>query len=180
MGDKRHPSPEDTELFRRQVGPVRPVDHDRIEPAPRRPAPEPRMTREDEQRVLQDMLSDEYDPARLETGEELLFARPGLQHKVLRKLRRGQFSIQAELDLHGMTVPLAREALAVFVKRCREGRHRCVRIVHGKGLGSSHKGPVLKALVDRWLRQRDEVLAFCSALPRDGGTGAVYVLLKRG
>ncbi|NIP71539.1 MAG: DNA mismatch repair protein MutS [Gammaproteobacteria bacterium] len=180
MGDKRYPSPEDAELFRRQVGPVRPVEHDKIEPAPRRPAPEPRKTREDERRVLQDMLSDEYGPARLETGEELVFARPGLQRKVLRKLRRGQFSVQAELDLHGMTVPLAGEALALFLKRCREGGHRCVRIVHGKGHGSSHRGPVLKALVERRLKQRDEVLAFCSALPRDGGTGAVYVLLKRG
>lgn len=169
---------DEAELFRRAAGPVRRLEHDKVAPERRRPAPLPRHTREDERRVLQELLSGPLDPAELETGEELLFHRPGLQHRLLRKLRRGQISVRAELDLHGMTVPVAREALAAFLARCRAADIRCVRIIHGKGRRSRHKGPVLKAKVNQWLRRREEVLAFCSARPMDGGTGAIYVLLK--
>lgn len=171
-------SPEDKALFRQTVGPVRRVRHGQASPNKRRPPPIPHKTRDDEQQVLRDMLSDDYDPAELETGEELVFARPGLQHSVLRKLRRGQYSVGAELDLHGMTVTEARPALAQFLLDCRQRHVRCVRIVHGKGHGSHQKRPVLKVKVNSWLRQRDEVLAFCSARIADGGTGAVYVLLR--
>jgi len=132
----------------------------------------------DDAAVVQEMFSDGLDPADLETGDELLFVRGGLQHNVLRKLRRGQYSIGAELDLHGFTAADARQALALFLHACRERRVRCVRIIHGKGNGSLHRLPVLKGKVNHWLQQRDEVLAFCSARPMDGGTGAVYVLLK--
>jgi DNA-nicking Smr family endonuclease len=86
--------------------------------------------------------------------------------------------VAAELDLHGMTSELARSALREFMAECRRRDHRCVRIIHGKGRGSSNRGPVLKGKVNRWLRQRDDVLAFCSARPVDGGTGALYVLLR--
>ena len=163
-------------VFREAVQDVRPLKRERRTPSPRKPPPVPRQRQEDDARVLQDMLSDALDPAELETGEELLFARPGLQHSVLRKLRRGQFSIEAELDLHGLTVPQARQALAEFL-RARPGR--CVRIIHGKGNSSAGRLPVLKGKVNHWLRQRREVLAFCSARPVDGGTGALYVLLAR-
>jgi len=128
---------------------------------------------------MRDMLSEDYDPAELELGDELLFSRSGLQHGLLRKLRRGQFSIRMQLDLHGMTVAEARLALTQFLLDCRAANARCVRIIHGKGHGSLHKQPVLKGKVNKWLQQRDEVLAFCSARIEDGGTGAVYVLLKR-
>lgn len=178
MSDQHDSDPNDLELFRQTLVDVRPLEHDRIEPEPRHPPPYPRKTRADEAQVLQDMLSLDHDPAEIETGEELVFARPGLQHRVMRKLRRGQFSVRAELDLHGMNAAMARDALVVFLRRCRDKDQRCVRIVHGKGRGSSNRGPVLKGLIHRWLQQRDEVLAFCSALPRHGGTGAVYVLLK--
>lgn len=179
MTDKYEISAEDVALFRREAGPVRPVPHQKIAATRPRPAPEPRSTQVDEAQVLRDMLSDEYDPADLETGEEPLYARPGLQHNLLRKLRRGQFSIGAELDLHGMTVPVARASLAGFLAECLKSNIRCVRIIHGKGNGSPQRQPVLKTKVAVWLRQRNDVLAFCSARPVDGGTGAVYVLLKK-
>ena len=180
MRHKPKVSSEDAALFRAEVGTVKPLVHDRHPTPKRRPKPRARQRLRDEQQVLTDLLSDEYEPAELETGEELLFARPGLQHGVLRKLRRGQFSVGAQLDLHGMTVAVARVALGEFLHDCRRNASRCVRIIHGKGRGSSHKGPVLKGKVNKWLMQRDEVLAFCSTPRTDGGTGAIYVLLKSG
>lgn len=176
---RKPPPAEDIALFRAHVGNVRRLERLRAEPRLRRPAPVPRQTMADERQVMEDMFSDEYHPCAHETGEELYFARPGLQHKLLRKLRRGQYRVGAELDLHGMTVQVARQALVEFLQHCRECDRRCVRIIHGKGNGSRNRGPVIKTMVNRWLRQRDEILAFCSTPPHDGGTGAVYVLLKR-
>ncbi len=179
---RKKPSPlsdDDSDLFRSAVADVRPLASDRLPVTPPPPPPLPQKRLEDEQRVLQDMLSDPEYPELLETGEELFFARSGLQHNVLRKLRRGQYSIGAELDLHGLTAAAAREQLAAFLIACRQRDLRCVRIIHGKGNGSVQRRPVLKGKVNHWLQQRDEVLAFCSARPVDGGTGAVYVLLKR-
>ena len=180
MRKKTRVSAEDAALFRAQIGPVKPLTHDKQLFEKKLPKPRPLQRLRDEQQVLIDMLSDDYDTAELETGEELLFNRPGIQHSVLRKLRRGQFSVGAQLDLHGMTVAVARVALGEFLHDCRHSATRCVRIIHGKGRGSRNKGPVLKGKVNHWLMQRDEVLAFCSAPRTDGGTGAVYVLLKTG
>jgi DNA-nicking Smr family endonuclease len=170
---------DDLELFRQSVGPIDPVYHDRVEPDKSSAPPLPRSTRADEQQVLQDMLSDYFEPAELDTGEELYYCRPGIQKTVLRKLRRGQFRVAAMLDLHGMNVTAARQALVAFIHNARREHMTCVRIIHGKGKRSSNKGPVIKTKVNHWLRQRDDVLAFCSARAIDGGTGAVYVLLKR-
>ncbi len=178
MRKKTRVSAADATLFRTEVGPVKPLAYDKLPLQKTLPKPRPLQRLRDEQQVLVDMLSDNYDSAELETGEELLFQRPGLQHSVLRKLRRGQFSVGAQLDLHGMTVAVARVALGEFLYDCRRNTVRCVRIIHGKGRGSRNKGPVLKGKVNHWLMQRDEVLAFCSAPRTDGGTGAVYVLLK--
>lgn len=144
-----------------------------------KPKPIPQQRQLDEQRVYQDMLSEHYDPSSWETGEELLFLRVGVQHTVFQKLRRGQYSIEAELDLHGMIVSVARESISEFLYRCRAKGVRCARIIHGKGRGSRHQKPILKVKLNKWLQQRDEVLAFCSARQVDGGTGAIYVLLKR-
>jgi DNA-nicking Smr family endonuclease len=166
------------EIFRAAMEGVRPLVDDRAQPAVSPPKPVPRQAMLDELAVREALLSDHYDPEALDCGEELSYAKPGLQNRVLRKLRRGQFSVASELDLHGMTVPMAREALSEFLVRCRLRDHRCVRIIHGKGRRSSNAGPVLKVKVDRWLRQRDEVIAFCTARPMDGGSGAVYVLFK--
>jgi len=113
-----------------------------------------------------------------ETGDELCFLRPGLPQNVLKKLRRGHWVIQDELDLHGLTRVEARMAVGAFLSDALHAGHRCVRIIHGKGLGSVQREPVLKQKVRIWLMQREEILAFCQARPVDGGSGAVIVLLK--
>lgn len=177
---KRRPpiSSDDRALFRSAVKDARPLACDTaLRPTPK-PRPVPLQSQADERQVIRDLLSDPLDIADIETGEELLFARPGLQHTVLRKLRRGEFRVDAELDLHGLTAAEARQAVAEFLAECRRQGARNVRIIHGKGLGSFNREPVLKAKVAHWLRQRDEVLAYCSARPADGGTGAVYALLR--
>jgi DNA-nicking Smr family endonuclease len=179
MTKKSQPSREDKAFFRASVGPVKPVHQDRVEHVVNRPPPVPRSTLADEQQVIQDMISDYFEPADLDTGEELYHCREGVPSSILRKLRRGQFKVGAELDLHGLTIPLARAALVDFIHTAQRDSITCVRIIHGKGNRSRHKGPVLKQKTNHWLRQRDDVLAFCSARPMDGGTGAVYVLLKR-
>jgi len=110
--------------------------------------------------------------------DKLFFARPGLQHKLLRQLRQGQIRQSAALDLHGLTVNEAREELSHFLDHCVNNHYRCVRIIHGKGHLRSLDPPILKNQVNNWLQQYPSVLAFCSAQKRDGGTGALYILLK--
>jgi DNA-nicking Smr family endonuclease len=127
--------------------------------------------------VLQESLYTDVSDPELASGDELVFAREGVQKRVLRKLRGGQYRVQAEIDLHGYTVPEAKEALRAFLAHALELHFRCVRIVHGKGLRSGHRGPVLKNTVSSVLRRVGPVLAFVSARQVDGGTGAVYVLL---
>jgi len=175
----KKPDKADVHLFRSSVGQVKPVRHDRVIPEKPQPSPRPVFREMDEAEVLYDLLSESFDPAEMETGEELVFIRPGLQQRTLKKLRRGQIVVNAELDLHGMTVTIARSAVADFLRECQRRHIQCARIIHGKGRGSRHRAPVLKQKVGGWLRQRDEVLAYCSARSYDGGTGAVYVLLKR-
>ena len=155
-------------------------------PAPRqdllekpRPRPIPYQRIRDDRAALADSLSDGDDLTEgLETGEELQFLRPGLPSQTLRKLRRGHWVIQKELDLHGLTVAEARPLLADFLGECWKSGTRCVRVIHGKGLRSKNREPVLKKKVAHWLMQRDEVLAFCQARRTEGGGGAVVVLLK--
>lgn len=171
---------DDRELFRRAVGDVRPLAHDRVVPDTPRPPPVPVQRQLDERAVLREMAQGLYDATEIETGDELVYCRPGLQHSVFRRLRRGQYAIEAEIDLHGLTVSEAKDTLLTFLHEARGRGWRCVRVVHGKGHGSRGRQPVLKGKVNHWLRQLDSVLAFCSTRPVDGGTGAVYVLLKRG
>lgn len=116
--------------------------------------------------------------ADLEHDGELSYSRQGIQQRVIRRLRRGQLTIQAELDLHGDTVPQARTHLSQFLLQAHQSDWRCVRVIHGKGHGSSNQKPIIKRHVNGWLRQHEGVLAFCPAQPADGGAGAVYVLLK--
>lgn len=172
------PDEDDIALFREAMADVRRLRHDRQVLRPTPPGPVAAQRLADERQVLAELLSHEIEPEMLETGEELLHASPGLQRRVLRKLRRGQFGIQDEIDLHGLTVALAHVELREYIARCRRRGLRCVRVIHGKGRGSGNRGPVLKTAVDRWLRQWDDVIAFASARPNDGGTGAVYVLLR--
>ncbi len=168
----------DQALFREAVGPVKRLHCDRVQTPHGHPPPEPRLTEDDERQVLEELLTSPWEAAELDTGEELYYHRSGVQHGVLRKLRRGQYRVSAVLDLHGMNVVSAHSALRLFLLSAKREHLTCVRIIHGKGKRSRHKGPVLKTKVNHWLRQRDDILAFCSARPVDGGTGAVYVLLR--
>ena len=179
MSGKDKSDKNDPVSFPDAVGGVRPLKQDRVTPPRKKRKPVPEQTLRDQREVIASLLSDDYEPADVETGDELLYSRPGLQHSVMRKLRRGQYAIEAQLDLHGNTVPEARERVSAFIREMQAQDRRCVRIIHGKGKSSEGKLPVLKGKVNAWLRQWDQVLAFCSARPNDGGTGAVYVLLKR-
>ena len=179
MTRKHVPSVEDTQLFRRHVGRVHPVAQKHVPVRKARPAAVPVQTIADERAVMHDMLSGEFDPAELETGEELIYRAAGLQLRQFRKLRRGQFVVEAELDLHGLDAVRARLAISDFINRSRIAGRRCVRIIHGKGRRSRHGRPVLKTRVAHWLRQRKDVLGYSSARSVDGGTGAVYVLIRR-
>jgi DNA-nicking Smr family endonuclease len=134
----------------------------------------------DERAALQATLSDEVDvESLLLTDDGLSFRRPGVAADVVSRLRRGQWAIQNEIDLHGLTREEARGALAAFVRGAHQRSQRCLRVVHGKGHGSPGKRPVLKAKVQRWLAQCDEVVAFSQATGPDGGAGALIVLLDR-
>jgi DNA-nicking Smr family endonuclease len=143
-----------------------------------RPDPLPLQRWHDEQAALRESLGDFTWDDEIETGEELTFVRAGIGAQTLRMLRRGHWVIQDELDLHGFTVPDARELLVEFLALCARKGLRCVRIIHGKGLRSKNRQPVLKQKVANWLMRRDEILAFCQARPTEGGGGAVVVLLK--
>jgi len=174
--------PPEDEDFRQALQGVEPLPRSRRAVLPRaRPAPFPRQTRLDERAALAESLTGplSLDDA-IESGEELAFLRDGLSRDVLRKLRRGHWVVEDHLDLHGMNRLEAAVSVSDFLRRCMARRLRCVRIVHGKGLRSSHQGPVLKTRVDHWLRRTKQVLAFVSAQPRHGGTGALYVLLRAG
>jgi DNA-nicking Smr family endonuclease len=178
MAKAKKPSAEDIELFRRSVGPVRKISCDRFRPAHKLPPPRPRSYPEPVSTGKPDSFSDAYDPGSVSADETLFFARPGLQQRQLQRFRRGQLPCAAELDMHGMTIALARSELMTFITHCREQRMRCVCIIHGKGYGSSGAAPVLKNRLNSWLRQHHDVLAFTSAQARHGGSGALYVLLR--
>lgn len=161
------------------LGDVKPLaphgrKHHALPPHP----PQPKQRQLDERQVLAQSVSDEIDlESLLDTDESLSYRRPGIGPDVLRRLRRGDWVIQSELDLHGHRVEEAREELAAFLKEAIKRGQRCVRIVHGKGLGSKDRQPVLKGKVRAWLVQKDAVLAFVQARAADGGHGALVVLL---
>ena len=171
MGD------DDQSVFREAMRDVKPLEADPQAPADPVRKPKRRPTRGPYPSMADQLAA--MDPAQVDTGEELLFRGAGISERVFKRLRRGAFSIQDELDLHGLTVAEARVSLKGFIAECADYNRGCVRVVHGKGLGSGRRGPVLKGHVNSWLRQWDEVLAFATARPGDGGTGAVYVLVKR-
>jgi DNA-nicking Smr family endonuclease len=175
-----HSEPDDDELLREAMKDVAPLpDAGRVVHRPARREPAAAQTQRDEEQVLKESLSDDMSvELMLESGEELAYLREGIDRQVLRKLRRGHWIVQDHIDLHGLRVEEARELLVTFLNEALKGGHRCVRIVHGKGLRSANGEPVLKKKVAGWLRQRDEVLAYCQSLPADGGSGAVLVLLK--
>ncbi|MFP4252446.1 MAG: Smr/MutS family protein [Guyparkeria sp.] len=177
MNDESRIDPEDRALFLDAVGPVDPVEDERVEPERPRVSARPRREAHFDELVDTVNLSDLAEAP--EHGEQVQYVRPGVQKTILRKLKRGGYSVSASLDLHGLTVEQARQEVGAFIRSERGEVRRCVRIVHGKGYRSADGQPVLKTLLNRWLPQRDDVVAFCSAPPHDGGTGALYVLLRR-
>lgn len=176
---ERLAAPPDSE-FAALIGTTTPLDSkNRLWLDSPRPPPLARQQQLDDQQVLRDSLSDQLPWVdEDDNGDELLFLRPGLPRDILRKLRRGDWVVQAEIDFHGCTVDEARERFVAFMHSCLEKGSRCLRLVHGKGLSSRNREPVIKPKLRGWLMQREEVLAFCPARPFDGGHGAVIVLLR--
>jgi DNA-nicking Smr family endonuclease len=174
------PPPEDAHAqFQRAVADVEPLRRPLPYPHPTAAVPPwPRQKLADDAQVMQDAMTDMWPWDEIESGEELLYLRAGQRLDTLKKLRRGHWVVQGNLDLHGLNTDEARAAVGGFLHNCVQEDRRCVRIVHGKGLGSKNKEPVLKNKLRNWLVQRDEVLAFCQARPVDGGAGAAIVLLR--
>jgi DNA-nicking Smr family endonuclease len=170
------------ELFSKCVGQVKPlVVAKKANLVLDLPPPIPAQKQRDEQAVLREALSDVWDTASLlDTDEALSFRRPGIGADVVRKLRKGQWSVQKQLDLHNLRTEEARDALGQFIRESYKNGIRCVRVVHGKGLGSPGKVSVLKPKVQSWLIQKNQVLAFVQATPAQGGAGALVVLLQGG
>jgi DNA-nicking Smr family endonuclease len=172
------PTTDDIDLFRRSIGPIRRLRSDKVYPAVKRPAPRPRAAATGEQARPLPAFAEEFHGSEIGAGESLYFARTGPQQRLLQRLRRGQLPCEAELDLHGMTTAEAHRQLASFLSYCGEQGLRTVRIIHGKGYRSRDQAPVLKNRINHWLREQEDVLAFCSSRPDQGGTGAVNVLLR--
>ena len=175
------PSDEEVAVFREAVADAIPIASDRFHHEAPPPQPIPRQRRADESAALRESLTElqSLDLA-LEGGDEPNFVRDGLPRAVLRDLRRGRWVVQEQIDLHGATRDVARELLRGFVAEAVRRELRCLRVIHGKGLGSPGREPVLKGLVRGWLAARSEVLAFCQARSHDGGAGALIVLLRSG
>jgi DNA-nicking Smr family endonuclease len=180
--EKKRQQDQEQNLFRKAVGAVQTLpDKGMREPDAKTVQPVARQKQLDEQAALRESLSDEFDVTTLlDVDDQMSFRRPGIGTDVTAKLRRGHWSMQAEIDLHGLRTDEAREALGEFLRNAKTRGIRCVRVVHGKGLGSPGKTPVLKTKVQRWLVQKQEVLAFVQAKAADGGAGALLVLLAPG
>ena len=178
MSKRSHITDEDRDLFRRATGDVRRIEDDRAPPIRTARTPRTRSRARSDPPVPRGLAESEWT-SNVGPGDILSFARGGVRRRDMERLRRGRLTVEADLDLHGRIVADAVVALDRFLDDSRRRGRRCVRIVHGKGFGSPSGLPVMKAHVDRWLRTRPEVLAFCSATPPDGGTGALYVLLRR-
>ncbi len=176
MGRDSSDNKSGTTPFQQAMEDAAPIQQDKVEPWKRRPRPHPL----EQPQVESDegCWQEHYSENEIKTEDELMFYRPGVQHRLLRELRRGRIKSELELDLHGLTANHARPTLEQFLGDCKQRKARCARIIHGKGYGSKGQQPVLKQKLNIWLRQHRDVLAFCSATPRDGGTGAVYVLLR--
>jgi len=168
----------DRHLFRSAVGAVRRVRSERDPSRPRPPRPEAAQTRRSEAEVMETLAHGPLDFSDVETGEEISHVHPGLQKRILKQLRRGHWRVQDELDLHQMNISAASASVKHFLEDAERRHVRCVRIIHGKGLRSGPAGPRLKRMCARLLSRHDRVAAFTSAPPNDGGTGAVYVLLR--
>lgn len=175
-----HPEDEDpAALFRSAIGAVTPLKKPAAPPpATPRPKPRARMAEQDDQAARGEFARLLRDSNPLEAGDTASYRSDTLPARMFQRLKRGQYSVQDELDLHGATVAQADAMLRQFLQEAHAHDYGCVRIIHGKGLQSDGGAPVLKNLVDRLLRLRNDVLAFHSAPAGQGGTGAVLVLLS--
>lgn len=172
---------DERDIFREAMRGVRPLSTpERARPAHRKPPARARHTRAERAAVLRESLAPPAADLDIQPGESMQFRQPGVPETVLRRLRRGDYRIDAEIDLHGMRLAEARERLRQFLLAALARRLQCLRIVHGKGLRSGQRGPVIKNAVHSLLRRSEPVLAFTSAAMRDGGTGATLVLLRAG
>lgn len=171
------PSAADIDLFHEAIGPVRRIDATPEPPSAPRPMPRPRQREADEAQALHQSQVAPFDLPDLALGDALEYLKDGFPPRLLRRLKRGQYSVQDEIDLHRMNAAEAEAAVRRFLQENLAQDRLCLRIVHGKGLRSGPEGPVLKQQVDLWLRHRNDVLAFASAPPNQGGTGAVLILL---
>lgn len=176
---KNKAADDESELFRAEMRDAKPIRHDRL--LHRKPPPQPKARRPLLSELANDKseFSDMYSPEMVGNEEYLEYRGNGIQNRQFTKLKNGKVHLEAELDLHGLTLAKAEPTLSHFLDLCQQQQIRCVRIIHGKGWGSRDNKPVLKSKLNHWLRQSDAVLAFCSATIEDGGTGALYVLLKR-
>jgi len=168
----------DIELFRQEMGDVKFIEQDKVRHQKQVSMPT-RCERAQTIETKQNLLSIDYEADIVGNEETLSFRRSGIQKRVLARLRNGQLKMEAQLDLHGMTIPVAHQAFSGFIQECQQLNIRHVRIIHGKGWGSKHHKPVLKTKLNSWLRENQEILAFCSARVEDGGAGALYVLIRR-
>jgi len=180
MADKQDNKDKDGfALFREEMRDATPIRHDSLLHAKPKPEPKAGRYRPQAEDISGEAFSDMFAPETVGNQEYLEYQGQGIQHRQFAKLRAGKVHLEAELDLHGMTLMKAEPALSRFLELCQQQQIRCVRIIHGKGWGSKDNKPVLKSKLNHWLRQSASVLAFCSATVEDGGTGALYVLLRR-
>ena len=181
--NEQGPDDEDIALFRHSVGDVIPISQNTVvldKPKSRR---KPARPQENSRLHISSQEQGSFVPEsfRVNAGDRIEYRRSGLQDRVFRKLKRGQLPISAELDLHGMIADKAKKALDKFMLHARNFKGQtCVRIIHGKGYGSKDGRPVIKQYIQMWLQGHSKVLAYCTCQAADGGTGAVYVLLKAG
>ncbi|MEO1888409.1 MAG: Smr/MutS family protein [Cycloclasticus sp.] len=169
-------STEDSRLFRDSMADVKPISSDKYDPAADQPKPRPHKKRfEPPVRTLE---TPEYSPSEIQSDDRLFYAKQGIRDKTIRQLKRGTLDVDDRIDLHGLTQPEAHQYLDDFLIQQTEQHHRCILVVHGKGMGSLSKFPVLKNMVFNQLKAHSNVLALSSARQRDGGAGALYVLLK--
>ena len=170
----------DRELFHAEMSDIEPLtSQQNVTMKTTPPQPLAKFNLKPSSHFVSSHYSEEYETETLSSEEFLSFQRSGIQHRLFHQLRQGQIKVEAELDLHGMIISQAHQQLAEFIYECRKDKLRCIRIIHGKGWGSKNNKPILKTKLNTWLQQEDNVLAFCSTPIKDGGTGAVYVLLRR-
>ncbi|MDC9725983.1 MAG: Smr/MutS family protein [Gammaproteobacteria bacterium] len=179
--DKKIKPLDDMALFHKEMGNVQPLEQETTHRESTSLEPLPIFQEAEKQYATDSVYSEEFEVKTVGNEEILSFQRSGVQDRLFSQLRQGQLRLDAELDLHGMTIAVAHQQLAEFIDECRRQNIRCVRIIHGKGWGSKDNQPVLKTKLNAWLQQEDNVLAFCST-PIEaggGGAGAVFVLLRR-